>query len=53
MQPILDIRPVRADLFSYSVGAARQSPHHPCDDLFESVDHCLRDAGVRPISSSF
>lgn len=44
MQPILDIQQIRTDLFTYSLGAARQLAR-PCEDLFESIDGCLRDAG--------
>jgi hypothetical protein len=44
MQPILDIRTVRSDLFTYSLGAALQPCRH-CDDFFESAECCLRDAG--------
>ena len=44
MHPILDIRPVCTDRFTYSLGAARQSAH-PCENLFESIDRCLHDAG--------
>jgi hypothetical protein len=44
MQPILDIRPIRTDRFTYSLGAARQSGR-PCEDLFETIDSCLHDAG--------
>ncbi|MBU1359501.1 MAG: hypothetical protein KKC79_17580 [Gammaproteobacteria bacterium] len=44
MKPILDIRAVRPDLFTYSLGAARQAELH-CEELFESAERCLRDAG--------
>jgi hypothetical protein len=44
MQPILDIRMVQPDLFTYSLGAAVQ-PDLPCGDFFETAEGCLRDAG--------
>jgi len=44
MDPILDIRPVQADLYTYSLGTGRQSVW-PCDCLFDSMERCLRDAG--------
>lgn len=44
MHPILDIRTIRIDRFTYSLGAARQLVR-PCEDLFDSIDRCLRDAG--------
>jgi len=44
MQPILDIRTVRSDLFTYSLGTAAQPCRH-CGNFFESAECCLRDAG--------
>jgi hypothetical protein len=44
MQPILDIRTVRPDLYTYSLGAAAQGVL-PRDDFFETAEHCLQDAG--------
>ena len=43
MDPILDIRPVRADLFTYSLRAPGQ-PARLFDDCFGSADFCLHDA---------
>lgn len=43
MDPILDIRPVRADLFTYSLRA----PGHPprlVNDFFGPAEWCLHDA---------
>lgn len=44
MDPILDIRPVRADEFTYSLRAPGQPPRL-VDDYYGPLDHCLRDAG--------
>ncbi|MEJ7686167.1 MAG: hypothetical protein WKG52_03745 [Variovorax sp.] len=44
MQPTLDIRNVQPDLYTYSLGAVAQAELQ-CGDLFETVEHCLLDAG--------
>lgn len=44
MQPILDIRTIQPDLYTYSLGAAAASELH-CSDFFETADRCLHDAG--------
>ncbi|WP_225782034.1 hypothetical protein [Xenophilus sp. Marseille-Q4582] len=44
MDPILDIRPVRADLFTYSLRAPGQPPRL-VDDYFGPLERCLWDAG--------
>ena len=43
MDPILDIRPVRADLFTYSLRAPGQPPRL-VDDFFGPAEGCLHDA---------
>ena len=43
MNPILDLRPVRPGVYTYSLRAPGQ-PGHPCPDFFESVAACLHDA---------
>lgn len=43
MDPILDIKNVRADLFTYSLRAPGQ-PARLGGEFFESVDYCLYDA---------
>jgi hypothetical protein len=44
MQPILDIRTVQPDLYTYSLGAAAQGVL-PRDDFFDTAERCLQDAG--------
>lgn len=44
MQPILEIRTVQPNLFTYSLGA-NEKPWRHCDNFFESVERCLLDAG--------
>ena len=44
MQPILDIRTVQPDLYTYSLGAAAQAVL-PRDDFFDTAERCLQDAG--------
>ena len=44
MQPILDIRTIQPDLYTYSLGAAAQAVL-PRDDFFDTAEHCLQDAG--------
>lgn len=44
MQPVLDIRAVHPNLFTYSLGAT-EKPWRHCDNFFESVERCLLDAG--------
>ncbi|MGK6309444.1 hypothetical protein [Variovorax sp. DT-64] len=44
MQPILDIRSVRPDLYTYSLGAA-PAAELQCGDFFDTAEHCLFDAG--------
>ena len=43
MDPILDIRPVCADLFTYSLRPPGQPPRL-ADDFFGPVERCLQDA---------
>lgn len=43
MDPILEIRRLRADLFTYSLRAPGQPPRL-VEDYFVSVEQCLRDA---------
>ncbi|CAN7145177.1 hypothetical protein LJR084_000062 [Variovorax sp. LjRoot84] len=45
MQPILDIRTVQPDLYTYSLGAAAAQAALPRDDFFETAERCLQDAG--------
>jgi hypothetical protein len=44
MQPILDIRSVRPDLYTYSLGAA-PAAELECGDFFDTAERCLFDAG--------
>ena len=44
MQPILDIRTVRSDLYTYSLGAAPEAELQ-CGDFFDTAERCLLDAG--------
>ncbi|VTU17794.1 hypothetical protein H4CHR_00058 [Variovorax sp. PBS-H4] len=44
MEPILDIRSVRPDLYTYSLGAA-PAAELQCGDFFETAERCLLDAG--------
>jgi hypothetical protein len=44
MQPILDIRSVRPDLYTYSLGAA-PAAELQCGDFFDTAERCLYDAG--------
>ncbi|WP_399683287.1 hypothetical protein [Xenophilus sp.] len=46
MNPILDLRPVRPGVYTYSLRAPGQpgQPGHPCPDFFESIADCLHDA---------
>lgn len=44
MQPILDIRSIQPDLYTYSLGAAAEGVL-PRDDFFETAERCLQDAG--------
>ncbi|VTU14909.1 hypothetical protein H6CHR_00055 [Variovorax sp. PBL-H6] len=44
MQPILDIRSVRPDLYTYSLGAA-PAAELQCGDFFDTAERCLLDAG--------
>ncbi|MDQ7958540.1 MAG: hypothetical protein REJ24_13085 [Rhodocyclaceae bacterium] len=43
MDPILDIRPVRPGLFTYSLRAPGQPPR-PSNECFDSLDQCMSDA---------
>lgn len=43
MDPILDIRCVRAELFTYSLRAPGQPPRL-VDDFYGPMEHCLYDA---------
>ena len=45
MQPILDIRSVRPDLYTYSLGAA-PAAELECGDFFDTAERCLLDAGL-------
>ncbi|RZL89723.1 MAG: hypothetical protein EOP82_18355 [Variovorax sp.] len=51
MQPIVDIRTVSPDLFTYSLAAAAAPGRH-CGDFFETAERCLLDAG-RGLASYF
>ncbi len=44
MQPILDIRTVRPDLYTYSLGAP-PAAELQCGDFFDTAERCLLDAG--------
>jgi hypothetical protein len=44
MQPILDIRSVRPDLYTYSLGAV-PAAELQCGDFFDTAERCLLDAG--------
>lgn len=43
MDPILDLRRVRAELFTYSLRAPGQPPRL-ADDFYGPMEHCLHDA---------